>query len=741
MLSSTPASSSLRNQQATLLLFGFPILLGAALLFLIQLVFARMVLPLLGGSASVWSMSTVFYQAVLLAGYGYAHLLPSRLSMRAQMTVHGVLLMAPLLMLPFHVPDGWVPPAGSDPTPWTLGVLAVGAGLPFFAVATISPLLQKWFASTGHPRSGDPYFLYAAGNAGSLAGLLSYPFLIEPNSTLAQQAKGWAIGYGILVPAVATAAWIALRRAPRATVMKDQARRSAAPSSRRRARWVTCALVPSSLMLSVTSYISSDLAAVPLLWVLPLAVYLITFILAFSRRAAAMLNGVRRLTPIVLVAVAVAVSAGFNTPVFICIVLHLAGFFLISLVCHGQAATDRPPPDRLTEFYFYLSLGGVLGGLLNALVAPRLFDGMAEYHLILIAAAALAVPALERSIAVPRRRWLDFLLPALLAVLSLVLTARVAGDAGPAGLLLASAVPGLLCWMMSRHRVRFTLGMAAILLTGYFGGFQRGALLHTERSYFGIHRVYEREGRFHWLIHGSTLHGLQYMDPARRSVPLGYYHPAGPLGAVFAAYGADLNGPIAVAGLGAGAIAAYGRPQQEMTFFEIDPAVQRIASDQAYFTYLHDSPAKVQVVMGDARLSLQAAPDAHYQLIILDAYSSDAIPVHLLTREAVQLYLRKLRPGGLLAFHISNLHYDLYPVITALTRDANLVCLLGDDGPGFDSESIEGLFTSRWAVAARGEVDLAPLLKKGNWTRDPGNAASRVWTDDYSSLLDLLRWK
>ena len=737
-MSSPPAPNGSLQQQATLLLFAVPILLSAALLFLLQLVFARMVLPLLGGSASVWSTSMVFYQAVLLAGYAYAHLVPARLNMRAQMTVHGVLLLAPLLVLPFHVPSGWLPPPGSDPTAWTLGVLAVGAGLPFFAVATTSPLLQKWFAASGHPRSGDPYFLYAAGNAGSLAGLLSYPFLIERSSTLVQQANGWAIGYGILVPAVAIAAWIALRHTPRTAVMKGPANLSATPSGRRRARWVLCAMVPSSLMLSVTTYISSDLAAVPLLWVLPLALYLATFILAFSRRGTAMLNGFRRLLPIVLVALAVAISAGFNQPVFVFIAMHLAGFFVISLVCHGQAAADRPPPDRLTEFYFWLSLGGVLGGLLNTLIAPQLFDGMAEYHLMLIAAAALGIPVSEFRGTVLRRRCLDLVLPALLAVL---LAARFVGDAGPPRLLLAIALPGLLCWMLSRHRVRFSLGLAAVLFTSYFGESLRGFLLHTERSYFGINRVYEVEGRFHWLIHGTTLHGLQCMDPARRALPQGYYHPAGPLGEVFAAYRTDLNGPIAVAGLGAGAIAAYGRSQQEMTFFEIDPAVQRIASNPKFFTYLRDSQASVRVVLGDARLSLQAVPDAYYQFIILDAYSSDAIPVHLLTREALQLYLLKLRPGGLLAFHISNLHFDLQPVVAALMRDASLPCLYGDDGGAEENSATTGLMPSRWAVAARREADLAPLLKSGNWLPDPDKAAGRVWTDDYSSLVDLLDWK
>ncbi|HEX2751437.1 MAG TPA: fused MFS/spermidine synthase, partial [Verrucomicrobiales bacterium] len=396
----------------------------------------------------------------------------------------------------------------------------------------------------------------------------------------------------------------------------------------------------------------------------------------------------------------------------------------------------------LTSFYFCLSLGGFLGGAFTSLLAPRLFNGTLEYHLMLIAAAALIVTVSDDRQPASQKQRRPWGLPGFVAMIAIVIWSALGQYVeNPVLRLLGAAVPAAACLLLARRPAGFAIGVGAILLSSYFFPPGDAAMLHVERSYFGIHRVFQRPYGYRWLIHGSTLHGVQNMEPDRRRVPMGYYHPDGPLGSVFGTFGKTLTGPVAIAGLGTGAIAAYGKPQQEMTFFEIDPAVERIAKNPDYFTYLSDSAARVNVVLGDARLSLKAAPDAHYQMIILDAYSSDAIPVHLLTREAIQLYLSKLQPGGLLVFHLSNLHFDLRPLATALCRDASLDSLFAEDPEPEEKTTTGERIPSRWFVAAREVLTLAPLEKSGNWIRETAQPTVRVWTDDYSSPVELLNWR
>jgi hypothetical protein len=581
-----------------------------------------------------------------------------------------------------------------------LGLLGATVGLPFFAVSATSPLLQKWFAASGHPAAGDPYFLYAASNAGSLLGLLGYPLLIEPNSTLGWQSSAWAAGFGglaLLCAACGAAVWKG-GTGPAGPVSGER------PGAARRIRWVLVSLVPSSLMLSVTAYISSDIAAVPMFWALPLALYLVTFIVVFSPRPALSHTGARRALPLLLVPVAMVLASGATTPIPLLAALHLAGFFVAALVCHGELARDRPGPRHLTEYYLWMSLGGVLGGVCNALVAPLVFESVAEYPLMLVAAAWLGLPR-DREF-----RRADIVAPAGLALLAAGLLVLVPGTGMPRTLAVFG-LPVLGCFLMSGHGPRFALGLGAVLLVSRLAPEQGMRTLARERSFFGIHRVaVDEAGKFHLLFHGKTVHGMQSLDPAKRRVPLGYYHPTGPLGEVFAGW----EGPVAAVGLGAGAVASYGRPGQEFTFYEIDPVVKRLASDPRYFRYLADSPARVGVILGDARLTLGQAPAGRYGLIVLDAYSSDSIPVHLLTREAMRLYLSKLAPGGRLALHISNLHLDLRPVAGNLARDAGLACVYREDD-ATDEQAAEGKASSRWVVMARNPADLGSLATSRHW--------------------------
>ena len=752
-----------------LVIYAATIFVSATLLFLVQPMFARMVLPLLGGSPAVWNTALVFFQATLLAGYAYTHVTTTRLGVRRQAALHlGLLLLPFLFVLPIRIPAGSVPPTTSTPIPWLLTVLLVSVGLPFFVVATSSPLLQKWFAATGHRAGADPYFLYVASNLGSMLGLLSYPAMVEPTLRLADQSRLWFYGYVLLVLLMFACALLLWRSPPAASraapedeeaavpppeVVTRGASVSSSPGAQRIARWVLLSFVPSSLMLSVTTYISTDIAAIPLLWVIPLALYLLTFILVFAQKPPIPHFILVRAMPILLLIVVLTLATQAVEPLKLLLPLHLATFFVLAMVCHGELAQDRPPPAHLTAFYLWMSVGGVLGGAFNALLAPLIFNSVTEYPLVLALAcwAGLRRDPRPESDEQRRRRYLlDSGLPLLLAVLTIALVVgvpRLAGfygwkdlKSGPLTLAAVFALPLVLCFSFARRPLRFALGVAAILLAGrFYHSGQAEQTLVTERSFFGIVRITSR-GNVHEFIHGGTLHGMQNLAPTQRRVPLTYYYPSGPIGQVFTALGSSAR-HVAAVGLGTGAIACYGQPGQQFTFYEIDPVVERIARDPRYFTYLSDSRAHIEVVLGDARLSLAGTADGQYDLIILDAYSSDSIPVHLITREAAQLYLKKLKPHGILAFHISNRHLDLEPVLANLARDARLATLTRNDDRLSQKEINSGKTKSSWLVVGRRRADFGKLATDKRWNPSRTQSDAPVWTDDYSSLLSVFSWK
>ncbi len=721
-------------------LFVVVIFISSTLVFLIQPMFARMVLPVLGGSPAVWNTAMLFYQAVLLAGYGYAHLATKWLGVRRQALLHAVVLLLPLAVLPIAVPEGWRPPAESDPGPWLLALFAVAIGLPYFVVTTSSPLLQRWFSAVGHQESGDPYFLYAASNIGSMLALLGYPFLVEPWLPTAAQGWLWSGGYLLLLLLMWGCVWGVWKRAPegRRAPGTPSLLTGRRPGWAQVARWVALAFVPSSLMLSVTTTISTDLAAAPLLWVVPLSLYLLTFILVFGRRTARFTPVFDRAFAIAMVALVMVMAMGSTRPISLMIPLHLGVFFVIAMVCHGRMAAERPAPEHLTGFYLWMSVGGVLGGLFNALLAPQLFNSIAEYPVVIVLAALLATPRLGDERDDRRQRMVDLAVPVALGVVTIALVLLVQQTdlaASPPGLVVCFGLPTFASFFCSRRPVRFGLALAVVLAASMLYGEQQDQL-HAERSFFGLHRVsYDAATDRH---HGNTLHGQQSLDPRLRQIPMAYYHPGGPIGEVFRVYGGRPGLRVGAVGLGAGALAAYARAGQEWTFYEIDPVVARIASDPRYFTFLQDSPVPVAIRLGDARLTLGDAPDAAYDIIALDAYSSDAIPVHLATREAVALYVRKLAPDGLLAFHLSNQHLDLVPLLGAIARSLDLACYERHDQSVTDRERIEGKEPSRWLVMARNEAALEPLLAGNNWWPARVPDGTPVWTDEHSSILQAL---
>ncbi|MGA2139961.1 MAG: fused MFS/spermidine synthase [Verrucomicrobiia bacterium] len=738
-----------------LILFTATIFFGALLLFSVQPMVGRMLLPVLGGAPAVWNTTLVFYQAALLAGYAYAHFATKWLGVRRQAALHLPVLLLPLLALPIAIPYGWTPPPAQNPIPWLLGTLAVTVGLPFFVVSATSPLLQRWFSAGGHHHADDPYFLYAASNGGSLLALVSYPFLVEPRLGLGQQSRWWAAGYIALVVLTAICgAWV-WRVARHPVTAEEPASRTASNSSverltwRRRLRWVLLAFVPCSLMLSVTTYVTSEIAPIPLMWVIPLGIYLLTFVLVFARRRLVPHQWMVWALPVAaVILVTMLARMTLKAQSFMAlgwpVAAHFAGLFIVAMLCHGELANDRPAVSHLTEFYLWISAGGVLGGMFNALLAPLIFPTVLEYPITLLLACAL-IPQRNAKASTQRAWLLDAALPALLGLFTagLILMVEHARGISPGlALALECVPPAALCLWFFRRPLRLALGVLAILLATTFALRPEARTLLIARSFFGINRVELFPGAeyIHILMHGTTPHGMQSLEPRSRRTPLLYYTRSGPLGVALAALPNDLRNRVALVGLGAGTIACYAEPGQEWTFYEIDPEVERIARDPRYFTYLQDCPATVKVVLGDARLSLQNVPDGRFGILVLDAYNSDTIPLHLVTREALALYLQKSDPNGALILHITNRHVDLEPVFARLIQDAGLFALCWNDPSSLEEYDRTLRMQSRWLVISRNPQRLSPLAADARWHPPRIQPGLPPWTDDYESVFSVFHW-
>ena len=939
------------------LFFALTLFVSATLLFLVQPMVGKMVLPLLGGTPAVWNTCMVFYQAMLLAGYYYAHRVTSTYDSRRQTSIHMGLLGVCIVVLaagalltvnhsPIPIAKSLAPQGQDYPFFGVIALLAVAIALPFFAVSTSAPLLQKWFAYTGHRSAKDPYFLYAASNVGSLLALMAYPILVEPNLKLAEQAWLWGLGFiGLVIMTYACARLVvnapppkpsaggpaptkkstavvgspanlsaaatsdtlspgqdtaeigqgrfgaaedsasilastptgssttdgrgSMTPKPMPSAMKSKpgkgerprpgakqqaahpalAAEQVAPTLGQKLRWLALAFVPSSLMLSVTTFISTDIASLPLLWIIPLALYLITFIIVFSRVPGWFHLVVTLLAP-VLILLLIFVTYSDAKPAFaIILLLHLATFFAVALVCHGELARSRPPAQWLTNFYLIMSLGGMLGGLFNSLVAPIVFNYVTEYPITLVA-ACLLLPRLaptekEESwsfhlfgfVPGPRGQALREQTPGLrlnvydiffpLGVFALCrLLAAYRGDIfaslgwlsdltnisrGALWSIIAFGVPAMISYFFVERPIRFGLSVGAIILSAHISYLKKSddpedhsRILVQERSYFGTLKVSENDS-FTWLVHGTTLHGEERrysdemaaasavqalgvggpLDAAALSAmawedwqfpgrePLTYYHRTGPVGSMFEAFWQrhPKNTNVACIGLGTGSLSAYGRPGQRVTFFEIDTKVRRLVEPPTYFTYI-DSAKKqgvdIEFIMGDARLSLERLERRKFGFMLVDAFSSDAIPVHLLTKEAVKLYFDRLEDDGLLAVHISNRYLDLEPVVGRIAKELNQELRDLPNGLGVearvmhdDDESAPGKSRSTWIVLARTkealgliEADTQRWLAEGGqqYTSDNSRVSRRwvplnpkekdvgLWTDDYSPIKRVLNF-
>ncbi|MGY4572279.1 MULTISPECIES: spermidine synthase [Bradyrhizobium] len=742
-MTSEPTAS--RNR-LVLVVYTAAIFVSALLLFSVQPLFTKMVLPRLGGSPAVWSVAMVFFQSLLLGGYAYAHLLMKLNGRIAPVAVHLVLLVVALLTLPLAIRSGWGEPPTSGYAVWLLGLFAVSIGLPFFALAANNPLLQAWFVRTGHPNGPDPYFLYASSNIGSFLALLSYPVLLEPMFTLRTQNLIWTGGYGLLIILIASCGVLLLRSPANAAAIDMQVddANAPAPSWPLRARWIFLAAVPSGLLIAVTAHISTDVAAAPLLWVLPLSLYLLTWVVVFQSRPLLPHKWMLRAQPLAIAGVVILLAVGGEQNLLLTLGGHQLCFFIIAMACHGELARTRPAAKYLTGFYVALSFGGMVGGLFAGLIAPFTFSWVAEYP-ILLALAALCRPpgGAER---LPR--WSAWYWP-FLAVLAVALIAPshsggdifnwfdvhrvwVIGAVGVLSALLALALNA------NRRKIFATVVVALVVLRAYPSDDGR---VETVRSFFGVHKiVVTANGQYHVLMHGTTIHGAEKFKNddgtpvAGKPEPISYYHKDGGIGRAITAIRERKGAPlkVAVIGLGSGTLTCASAPGEDWRFFEIDQSMVDTARDPKYFTYIQNCEPNLKPVIGDARLTFAKEPDGAYDLIIVDAYSSDAIPIHLATEEAMAIYKEKLAPQGAVVMHVSNRHLELASVVVGIADANDMKSWVYSEDSGRDNEYI---FSTSVVVSAREEEDVGKLASSDVWTETEADEKQRVWTDDYSNVL------
>ena len=736
--------------------FALTMFAGGALLLVIPPMFAKMAVPLLGGSAAVGNTILIFFLTTLLVGHVFAQVAASWLGPRGQVACHLVALCLSWSCLPIAVARGWLPSPGAFPVPAVVMLLVVSVGLPFLVVSTSAPLLQAWFRRAPHASIRDPSVLIAAGSFGGLSAVLAYPLCIEPWLTLREQSQGWAAGYGLFAVLIAGCAVIAWRSAPDRPAARLTGRAPSQPVLTaepdppiRRLRWLVLSLVSAGLATSVTTYLSTDSGAMPLMRILPLAVYLLTIALAFWRRTARPLMAwIELILPFVLVLAA----AGFAWKGVVPAELSLLVLFVVGMTCHYQLAEDLPAAERCTEFSLWWCLGGVLGTMLVAIVPPLVFPGAWEYPLML-AAACLVRPRPPTSSPAPRAAVLT---AAVLAVCGAVVW-LLRNEAGPLDIghaddllvklvLIATAAAAALWWQ--RRTVPFAAALVALVLLAMWYPQEKTRVIYAGRSFLGTVRVTgDLLWNAHELVCGSTVRAAQGLADRFRREPWAYYSRSGPLGRIFAAL--ESRRPlteIGVLGLGAGAVAAYGLPGERMTFYEIDPLVARVARDADCFTYLADSQATVEVVVGDPRLSLAQGPPRRFDLLVIDVFGSDPVPMHLFTREAFQLYLERLADHGVVAIHAPSRHLDIGRVLGGVAAECGLIAatcgLIAAEwiGPSDPVGTGPEHMASTWIVMARRPEDLGSIIGNPAWDPLPPDRRS-VWTDDHSSLLGVLNWQ
>lgn len=732
-----------------ILLFAVTLFTSASLMFVLQPMFGKILLPLLGGSPAVWNTCMVFYQSILFLGYLYAHYLSTRQDNHRQIIIHATIILISFFALPLALPENTTPPTDSNPTIWLLWTLFLAIGLPFFVVSTTAPLVQKWFSNVGHHTSHDPYYLYAASNAGSLLALLSYPFALEPNIGLVSQKSYWSGGYVMLCLLILGCAYFFWKSQTTIQTTEQQEPENNELPLSNKLHWLVLALVPSSLLLGLTNFISTDIASVPLLWIIPLTLYLLSFIIVFSKWGDKVHPIMVKLQPVILLPfIAYSFINPAVLPYWLDLALHLSAFFLAVMVCHGELAKNRPHTEHLTTFYLIMSFAGMLGGMFNTFVAPFAFNAVYEYPIMIIAALLLR-PGLKAAICSQSYDWLkQIAFPVALLTIGLII--YFSADNLPqyldaiggalillAGLLYSFRKQAIALSALTATIIFFTLGLHGLLSNTLF----------QERTFFGVLSVREavlideqgRPEKYHEVFHGTTKHGAQRLVNHHQQTPLTYYSRPGPMGQLFKTYDANnQNWTIGVVGLGAGALTCYAKPGQQWTIYELDPLIIEIAQTEKYFSYIKRCAPKVNMQVGDARLSLQKEPEQKFDLLVLDAFSSDAVPTHLLTQEAIQLYLSRLKPNGILTFHITNRHLALKKVLSDHAKNLHFSALIQEFKPIKDQPLV---VATDWVAMAKKPETLEPLRQSrlGNWQKMPLYFDMKPWTDDFTNIVSI--WK
>ena len=729
------------------LLFAGTLFVSASLMFVLQPLFGKILLPLLGGSPAVWNTCMVFYQTILFLGYLYAHTIASRFKPVRQIQLHTLVILLSFLALPLALPENTSPPTESDPTLWIVWTLLIAIGLPLFVVSTTSPLIQKWFASIDHKNSDDPYFLYAASNAGSLIALISYPFLIEPHIDLSAQKTDWSLGYIFLCLLISACAALLYKSKQHYPITQE----STEPEELklgwgRRLYWLALAFVPSSLLLGLTNFISTDIASVPLLWIIPLTVYLLTFIIVFSHWNDAIHPVIVRLQPYILIPfITYAFINPADLPYWAYLILHVIAFFFAVMVCHGELSKNRPATQHLTTFYLIMSFGGMLGGMFNTFVAPFIFNGIYEYPLMIIAALLLRPWS---KLITAKSALLQVIWPTALVITGLTLYASIKDLLQYFDIIVISLIfITLITFLLRSKPIAFAFSTGAIIFLSLGLHGLSSHTIYQERTFFGVLAVRESEltdernqdETYHELFHGTTKHGAQRLPENLQRTPLTYYSRPGPMGQLFKEFDAkNQNWNIGVVGLGAGALTCYTKESQHWTLYEIDPLVVDIASNPEYFTYMKLCAHQPTIRIGDARLSLDKEPDGQFDLLIMDAFSSDSVPTHLITQEALDIYFKKLKPNGLLAFHITNRHLALKKVLSIHAEHMHLAALIQEYKPQNPHPLV---VATDWVVMSKNADTLAPLSlsQLGNWEKMPLYFDMKPWTDDFTNIVTI--WK
>ncbi|WP_171630955.1 fused MFS/spermidine synthase [Ruegeria sp. HKCCD6119] len=721
-----------RFGSATIAIFCAAIFTSASLLFFVQPLFAKLVLPKIGGAPAVWTTAMLFFQVVLIFGYVYAHLLTKFLPLRWQIIAHFAFWVAALTFLPLSTSESWSYDAATSTALQTLGLFAVGVGVPFAVLSANAPLLQAWYARSGGPSADDPYFLYSASNVGSLLALLAFPLVADPFFGAAEISRAWLVGFVLFGALLLGSGMIALRGSRHTKPSVQTALKASFPTLRQIAVWVFVAFIPSSLMLSFTTRVSTDLGALPLIWVVPLAGYILSFIIAFAKWKHLTLDALNLPMLAALAAGVLLVSkvvSEHDAPVVI--LLYVPVLFIIALFAHRLLYDMRPSAEQLTVFYIALSMGGAIGGLFNSIVAPIAFTRELEAPITMILAGGLFL------VRAPGFALRHVIMGIAASVFILVIAgatrgvAALSADIPRAGALFLLIFAVL--YLFRAQAMRIPVVLTVVLLPAFA---VKNNPVFEDRSFFGVHSVYSSKG-YRLYKNGTTVHGWQReSEYGTRPTPLSYYHPEGPMAQVITSDFGKQSNSIGIVGLGTGALACYRQPAQNWDFFEIDATVDQIARDPSLFTYLSECTPDSETHLGDARIVLKQKPFA-FDILVLDAYSSDAIPLHLITREAVEMYTSRLADDGVLVFHITNRFYDLVQPLARIADSLNLTAAHQQLAVG--KEQVEtGAATSSVVILSPDKSRIESFAQDGNWQIVETDGAP-PWTDGKANLLSALK--